>query len=224
MIYLSDNTVFDVDADCIVNTVNCDGFMGKGLALEFAVRYPALEKMYKDDCARGKVKVGNINLYDMGRIKIINFPTKNHFKYPSKLNWIENGLIDFANKYKLMSIKRVAFPILGGANGGLNHDEVLYLMDKYLSNVDIEVVICKSKNRSNQDEKLIKNLNAINIFELKDDLRLNEEQMDSIIKAKKEIYFFSELLKYPKIGIQTYKKLYSYLLDVDKKEYNLFTV
>lgn len=224
MIYLSDKTVFDVGADCIVNTVNCDGFMGKGLALEFAMRYPEIEKIYKEDCKNGNVKIGQINYYKVSNIKIINFPTKDHFKYPSKLSWIESGLIDFVNKYRSLDVKKVAFPLLGAANGGLNYCDVMNLMNKYLSNLDIDIIICKSKIRSKQDEKLIDNLKSINYYNLKDDLSLTTEQISSLNSAKTNLYFFNEILKYPKIGIQTYKKLYSYLLDVDKKEYNLFTI
>ena len=68
---------------------------------------------------------------------IVNFPTKWHFKYPSKLEWIDQGLNDFLISYKKQGITSVAFPKLGTSNGGLNWEDVRKLMEKYLSKADI---------------------------------------------------------------------------------------
>ena len=144
MIYETNYTVFEVDAKCIVNTANCDGFMGKGLALEFALRYPILEKAYIEQCKAKEIQVGKVYLYRLKDKDIINFPTKLHYQYPSKLMWIEEGLKYFKSKYKERNITSIAFPLLGGSNGGLDKDVVTNLMRKYLQDLDIKVYICKS--------------------------------------------------------------------------------
>ena len=141
MITFTDSTVFNTNADCIVNTINCVSFMGKGLALEFALRYPELEKIYKEECNNNKIHTGCVYFYEINGQKIINFPTKYHFKYPSKIEWIEQGLKYFVNNYKKWGIKSIAFPLLGTSNGGLNQKEVEEIMVKYLSTIDIDVYI-----------------------------------------------------------------------------------
>ena len=138
MIRIIDENVFDSKAECIINTVNCVGFMGKGLAFEFALRYPELEQKYIDQCKRHIVHTGTLYFYEINGQKIINFPTKFHFKYPSKIEWIEQGLDYFVANYKRWNIKSVAFPLLGARNGGLNPKEVIELMRKKLEKVQVQ--------------------------------------------------------------------------------------
>ena len=83
MIKIIKDNVFDSKAECIVNTINCVGFMGKGLAFEFALRYPKLEEIYIEQCKRHQIHTGILYFYDIDGQKIINLPTKYHFKYPS---------------------------------------------------------------------------------------------------------------------------------------------
>jgi len=78
MIIKTNSTVFNVNADCIVNTINCDGFMGKGLALEFSLRYPKLNKIYQDQAKRKELHTGKVYFYEIDGQKMINFPTKYH--------------------------------------------------------------------------------------------------------------------------------------------------
>jgi O-acetyl-ADP-ribose deacetylase (regulator of RNase III) len=136
-------TVFNSGAQTIVNTVNCFGAMGAGLALEFKLRYPDMEQDYQSRCRRKEVCVGRPYLYK-GEYSawILNFPTKNHWKQPSELSWIEDGLQYFRNRYKHGKISSAAFPKLGCSHGGLEWALVRPLMERYLGDLDIDIFIC----------------------------------------------------------------------------------
>jgi len=144
MVEYSHSNVFDVSAQTMVNTVNCFGVMGAGLALEFKARYPKMYEEYARLCRKQEVKVGHLCLHQADeKFKIINFPTKKHWKYPSKIEWIETGLQYFLDNYQKWEIESVAFPKLGCDLGGLDWSDVDKIMNIYLSQIeDIEVIIC----------------------------------------------------------------------------------
>jgi len=217
MLQITDSTVFNTKAECIVNTINCVSFMGKGLALEFALRYPKLEQIYKSECAQKKIHTGNVYFYEIDGQKIINFPTKFHFKYPSKIEWIEQGLKSFIANYKKWNIKSVAFPLLGASNGGLNPKDVEDLMIKYLSDLDIVVYICHSKLVEGKEKEMIENFKSTSVIELSQNIRLNEKQKEVLSLSKNSITRFSDIGKLDKIGITTYKALFNYFYNYQEK-------
>lgn len=132
--------MFQSEAQTLVNTVNCVGVMGKGVALEFKKRWPGLVLDYEKRCAEKLVKPGEPFLYkDMLGTSILNFPTKDHWRSPSKLSDIKNGLDIFVKNYKSWNITSIAFPPLGCGNGGLEWELVGPIMYKELSKVDISV-------------------------------------------------------------------------------------
>ncbi len=133
--------IFDSKTHVIVNTVNCEGVMGKGLALAFKQRYPAVFKIYQQDCKTRKLRIGRPTLYQESTPWILNFPTKDHWRFPSKLEYLEKGLEYVTANYKKQGIKSIAFPKLGVQNGKLSWDDVGPLMAKYLSQLDIDVYI-----------------------------------------------------------------------------------
>ena len=133
--------IFTSTAHVIVNTVNCQGVMGKGLALAFKQKYPAMFAVYERECQTGKLKIGRPTIYQKSDPWILNFPTKNHWRNPSKLEYIEKGLLFLINNYKKAGIASIAFPKLGAQNGKLDWDEVGPVMAKYLSQLDIDVYI-----------------------------------------------------------------------------------
>lgn len=133
--------IFDSPAQVIVNTVNCKGVMGKGLALAFKQRFPDMFDVYQQECRSGKLRIGRPGLYKAGSPWILNFPTKDHWKFPSKMEYIEKGLEYFVANYKKAGITSIAFPKLGAQNGKLSWDEVGPVMAKYLSQLDIDVYV-----------------------------------------------------------------------------------
>lgn len=134
--------LFESKAQALVNTVNCYGVMGKGIALEFKKKFPEMFEVYKEYCDKKLIKPGVLQLYKKSSPWILNFPTKDHWRSPSKLEYIESGLIKFSNEYKSKGIKSIAFPKLGTQNGGLDWEDVKILMYNYLSELeDLEVEI-----------------------------------------------------------------------------------
>lgn len=117
--------------------------MGKGIALVYKLRYPNMYKVYKEHCKNKLIKTGSLWLYTKQENApwILNFPTKFHWKYPSKIEWIEQGLQKFVETYERKGITSVAFPLLGTHNGGLDINEVKSLMDHYLEKCQIDIEI-----------------------------------------------------------------------------------
>ncbi len=140
-IYYQKGTIFDSNTQVIVNPVNCEGYMGKGLALAFKQKYPAMSAMYQQECKSGQLHIGRPTLYRESTPWILNFPTKNTWRANAKLEYIEQGLYYFITHYKRAGIERIAFPKLGTQNGKLSWTEVGPLMARYLGSIDIEVHI-----------------------------------------------------------------------------------
>lgn len=134
-------SLLESEAQTIVNTVNTVGVMGKGLAEALKKRHPDMFKAYKRICDQRLLEVGKLWLWRSASQWILNFPTKKHWRHPSKLEYIEAGLKKFVNQYEEKGIREIAFPRLGCGNGGLDWDEVQPLMHLYLSDLPIRVYI-----------------------------------------------------------------------------------
>lgn len=142
MITYDQGSLFTSSAQALVNTVNTVGVMGKGIALSFKIQYPDMFQAYKAACADGKVRIGSLWLWNAPARLIVNFPTKKHWRNPSQLPWIEDGLKAFVNLYEAAGITSVAFPPLGCGNGGLDFlTQVQPLMEQYLAPLPIAVTI-----------------------------------------------------------------------------------
>lgn len=128
-------------AQTVVNTVNCVGVMGKGLAAALKARHPTMFEAYKSICDRGALEPGKLWLWKGLDQWVLNFPTKKHWKGPSRLEWIEAGLEKFVSEYANRGISEVSFPRLGCGNGGLEWNDVRPLMERYLGNLSIPVYI-----------------------------------------------------------------------------------
>lgn len=134
--------IFDSKCSTLVNTVNCVGVMGKGIALDFKNRYPRMFEEYQVLCRDGRVKPGQPYLYrDLTGVSIINFPTKDNWRSPSKFSYIAEGLKWFRQSYQELGITSIAFPPLGCGNGGLSWDNVGPEMYRMLKDLPIEIEI-----------------------------------------------------------------------------------
>lgn len=134
--------IFASKAHTLVNTVNCIGVMGKGVALEFKKRFPRMVRDYADRCARQEVRLGEPYLYaDETGARIVNFPTKDHWRSPSRLQDIERGLDHLAAHATDWGITSVALPPLGCGNGGLAWSEVGPLIYAKLQGLAIDVEV-----------------------------------------------------------------------------------
>jgi len=147
MIEYIEGNIFDSPAQVIVNTVNTVGVMGKGLALEFKIRYPQMFEKYKEACEKKYLKIGKLMLVSASDHLLLLFPTKENWRFPSKLSYIEKGLKNFCDNYAQRGITSIAFPKLGCGNGDLNWEDVRPLMEKYLSPLPINIYIYLDKLR-----------------------------------------------------------------------------
>jgi O-acetyl-ADP-ribose deacetylase (regulator of RNase III) len=133
--------LFDSPAKVLVNTVNTVGVMGKGIAKTFKEIYPEMFQRYQQLCEAKLFDIGNLWLYRTEHKWVLNFPTKKHWRNPSRLEFIEAGLEKFANTYSRENITSIAFPQLGCGNGELDWTDVEPLMVKYLRSLPINVYI-----------------------------------------------------------------------------------
>lgn len=127
------------DVDAIVNTVNCVGVMGKGIALQFKKKWPANFKAYAAACKAGEIRLGKMFIFDLGALAtpryIINFPTKDHWRNASNLKDIETGLQDLVQQIKNLDIRSIAMPPLGCGNGGLNWADVRPVIKQHFADI-----------------------------------------------------------------------------------------
>lgn len=134
-------SILTSQAQTVVNTVNTIGVMGKGLASAFKSRYPEMFKAYRKLCQDGLLDIGKLWLWKGPDQWVLNFPTKKHWRAPSKLEYVETGLQKFVEQYEQRGITEIAFPRLGCGNGGLDWVEVRPLMELYLRKLPITVYI-----------------------------------------------------------------------------------
>lgn len=146
MIEYTTGNLLDADAEALVNTVNTVGVMGKGIALMFKEAFPENFKKYEAACKSEQVQVGH--MFVTGRDSvfgprwIINFPTKKHWRQPTKLDWIKEGLDDLVSVIQDKKIKSIALPPLGCGNGGLDWTDVRPVIDSKLRALkDVHVIV-----------------------------------------------------------------------------------
>ena len=182
MIRYLDGDIFLSPAQTIVNTVNTVGVMGKGIALEFKKRYPSMFESYKIACEKKRLKTGRLMLFYEADHWVLNFPTKEHWRAPSKLEYIEHGLDKFTDIYAECGITSIAFPKLGCGNGELDWNDVKPLMEKYLKDLPIDIYIYtglikdalpEHKNQKNVVNWLRQNAKDLSFNGLCDDIRYN---------------------------------------------------
>ena len=163
MIEAGSGNLLSADVEALVNTVNTVGVMGKGLALHFRRKFPANFEIYAAACARGDVEIGRMLVVETktpaagdldlfvkapttappARLRyIINFPTKQHWRDPSRLEYLRVGLIALIEEIRARSIRSIAIPPLGCGNGHLAWSDVEPLIKSALfALVDVRVVL-----------------------------------------------------------------------------------
>ena len=143
--YTSNSIFTEGMAEVLVNPVNCVGVMGAGLALEFKKRFPDLQKPYQALCT-GKILVPGkpafARLYSEHWYGVVFFPTKNHWKDESRIQWIDEGLAVLRELINRRNIDSIAIPMLGCGLGGLEWPDVKALIEAHLSNLTCDVVVC----------------------------------------------------------------------------------
>lgn len=151
MIKYIEGDIFDSPAQVIVNTVNTVGVMGKGIAKEYKDRYPEMFRLYQQACKSQRLTIGKLMLWYGEDRWILNFPTKEHWRGKSKIEYIEKGLQEFCDKYADYNIVSIAFPKLGCGNGGLDWKSVKPLMEKYLCSLPLDIYIYLDGLKKNEE-------------------------------------------------------------------------
>jgi O-acetyl-ADP-ribose deacetylase (regulator of RNase III) len=128
-------------AEALVNTVNCEGYMGKGIAYQFKLKFPENNKDYVKACKTGELQIGKLHYYKEDGKIIVNFPTKNKWRAKSKMEYVEKGLDELVTLIEKLGIQSIAIPPLGSGNGGLVWSEVKKLIEEKLTAVDEKVQI-----------------------------------------------------------------------------------
>jgi len=141
ILYVKGN-LLQAPAQVLVNTVNTVGVMGRGIALEFKRLFPEMYRQYRELCERGQFKIGMLWLYKSPNKWVLNLPTKKHWRNPSRVEYVDEGLRKFVSSYADSGIHSIAFPALGCGNGELDFEtQVKPLMEKYLRQLPVEVFI-----------------------------------------------------------------------------------
>jgi O-acetyl-ADP-ribose deacetylase (regulator of RNase III) len=137
MVEAGTGNLLDARVEALVNPVNTVGVMGKGLALEFKRRFPANFQAYKVACKAGRVVVGKMFLVEVqgsnGVRLIVNFPTKQHWRDPSRIEYVRDGLVALADDLRARRVRSVAIPALGCGLGGLDWAKVKPLVEQSMA-------------------------------------------------------------------------------------------
>lgn len=190
MIIYTSGDLLESTAEVLVNTVNCEGYMGKGIAYQFKLKYPENNKDYVKACKSGALKVGKLHYFKEKDKIIVNFPTKDKWRANSKIEYIEDGLNELVKLIIMLKIKSIAIPPLGSGNGGLIWADVKGLIEKKLSVLpnDVQIYIYEpSRNyvsKPTVEPKL--SMSALVLMEIKKRLT----QFDTL-RLQKTAYFIN---------------------------------
>lgn len=161
MIEYKQGDILSEDVEAIVNTVNCVGVMGRGLALQYKNKFPDNFKAYAKACKQEEVIPGKMFTTQTGQLTnpkyIINFPTKRHWKGKSKIEDIDDGLIELIDTIKKHNIKSIAIPPLGSGLGGLDWNVVKNKIESKLDNIsDVNIIVYQPL----EEKTIIKNIST----------------------------------------------------------------
>lgn len=142
----------------LVNTVNLNGFMGKGIAYQFKKKFPLNYEAYVKACKNKEIDIGKVFIFEENDKTIINFPTKINWREGTKIEYVESGLKSLKNEILQRNIKSIAIPPLGCGNGGLNWKNVKPLIEAYLSDLSnaISILIYEPINNFQSSQKILR--------------------------------------------------------------------
>lgn len=209
--------IFATKCQTIVNTVNCVGVMGAGIAYEFRLRYPQMYEKYVELCRVRYINIGSLWLYKSEDKWILNFPTKYDWKYESRPEYLEKGLQKFLDTYKEKGITSVAFPLLGASKGGIPVDVSIDIMTSYLERCDIPIEIYHYDPLA-YDDLFLKFKNLWNTIPERDLANKSGLRIDFVRKVKEalewdDIRSMSRLLTVRGIGEVTLEKSFQFIMN-----------
>lgn len=214
--------ILESPADCLINTVNCEGFMGKGLAYQFKNMFPETNKSYIKSCKNNELYPGKLHSYFENGKLIINFPTKDKWREKSKIEFIVDGMKALINLIKEKNIKSIAIPPLGSGNGGLNWEEVKTIIVEYMSslseNIDVYIYEPSLSYKSIVKKAPKLTLSHLILMSIKNNLK-----SFSKFRLQKVAFFINLFTNQDYFKFEAYHYgPYSYIIDIlsrDIKEY-----
>lgn len=200
IIELRSGDILKADAEAIVNTVNCVGIMGRGIALQFKKAYPANFRAYEAACKAGDVQPGRMFVHETGKFTprfIINFPTKRHWKGKSRMEDIDSGLAALALEIEERGIRSIAIPPLGAGLGGLDWNAVRPRIEAALSDLtDVQVIIFEPNGAPEQvrstDVPPMRHGSAALVLLMNRYLKGLMDPFVTLIEVQKLMYFMQE--------------------------------
>lgn len=218
--------IFTSQCQTIVNTVNCVGVMGAGIALECRLRYPIMYQQYSALCNEGKINIGTLWIYKSKERWLLNFPTKQHWKYPTKEEYLHAGLRKFMDAYEAKGIESIAFPVLGGQNGGLDAGRSIELMESYLRRCSIRIEIYQYDPMSPDDlfDRFKERMLTLGLEDLSRVTGLRSDYIERIRRAlqNKNMRQLNQLATVNGIGDKTLEKAFAFVRDEASGAVNLF--
>jgi O-acetyl-ADP-ribose deacetylase (regulator of RNase III) len=205
MIELVEGNLLLADAQALVNTVNTEGVMGKGIALQFKRAFPAMFKEYEREAKAGRLEVGRVHVYEVANLVgprwVINFPTKKNWRNPSRLEWIRTGLDSLVEEVQRRGIQSLAIPPLGCGNGGLEWAEVLPLIRDAFERVPaVRVLVYPPRGAPAAESMPVRTARPsltegraglLGLIKRYTDAGLDEESV-SLLEIQKLLYFLQE--------------------------------
>ena len=213
--------IFESSCQTIVNTVNCVGVMGKGIAFEYKNRYPEMYQAYVDVCNKNQLSPGLLFLWKQTTPWILNFPTKDHWKHPSKIAYVENGLKKFVDTYLQRGVTSVAFPTLGTSSGGLEWENVRKIMYQYLEplhNLSIEIYHFDPHAKDTFFDSFYQKIHRFDIVDYKKYIGLPQKQAGILKEAmcSNKVHSMLELQNIEGIGEKSFEKIYAFIDSLKK--------
>ncbi len=219
MIIEKGGNIFTTQAQTIVNTINCVGVMGAGIAYEFRLRHKAMFERYVELCNQGQIDIGKLWIYKDGDRKILNFPTKKDWRYPTKEEYLHKGLQKFVDTYRSRGIESIAFPLLGAQKGGLSVERSLEIMSFYLGQCDIDVEIWHFDPMAKDDlfDRFVGILQTFDLEYLKKETSVRLDVLKKVSQAVElaHINSMSSLLQIKGVGDKSIEKLFEYVMKRD---------
>jgi len=205
--------IFSSGAEVVVITVNCEGVMGAGIALDAKNRWPEIYDLYSKRCELNNFHIGDIMWTNSDSRKVALFPSKKLWRAPSKLSYLSDGLDTLRTDIDQLSITSIALPHLGCSNGGLTWSEVKPLIVEKLSRIDeLKVELWKfDQNFVDQDfqkfREIFLSLNPKNASNWVNFSKKTENFVRDVLRDN-ELTNFVQLAAIKGVGKKTLEKIY----------------